>query len=133
MRVGWTARHTLVVQSVQMQRIRACHAGILARATARPTALVARLARLLGRLVVLRAEALNAQAVLEHKVSWTRVAGQGTGTLTGLAVVVALLTAVGRLVVALRALGMTLAACQLPTLGTLDTLIAPRTAARVTA
>lgn len=66
-------------------------------------------------------------------MSWARVAGQGTGALTGLAIMVALLTAVGRLVVALRALGMTLTACQLPALGTLDTLIAPRTAARVTA
>lgn len=53
MRVGWTARHTLVVQSVQMQRVRAGYAGILSRTTARTTALVARLARLLRWLVVL--------------------------------------------------------------------------------
>lgn len=75
MRVDWATSHALVVQPVQVQRIRARHAGILAGAAAGATALVARLAGLRGRLVVLRAEALDAQSVLEHEVGGTGGAG----------------------------------------------------------
>lgn len=53
MRIGRTTRHALVVEAVQVQRIRTRHARVLSRATARPAALVARLAGLRGRLVVL--------------------------------------------------------------------------------
>lgn len=131
--IGRATRHALVVQPVQVQGIGAGDAGILTRTAAGAATLVARLAGLLRRLVVLGAQALDAQAVLEHKVRGARVAGQRSGALTGLAVMVALLAAVGRLVVALGTLGMAFAARQLPTLGTLHTLIATRTAARVAA
>lgn len=46
---------------------------------------------------------------------------------------VTLLAAVGRLVISFRTLWMTLAACQLPALGTLHTLVATRPATGVTA
>lgn len=46
---------------------------------------------------------------------------------------VTLLAAVGRLVITLRTLRMALTACQLPALGTLDTLVATRPATGVTA
>lgn len=59
-------------------------------------------------------------------------AGERTCTFARLAVVVTLLTPIRRLVVALRALGMTLAAGQLPPLGTLDTLVSARPATGMT-
>ena len=131
--VGRAAGHALVVQPVQVQRVGAGHAGVLAGATAGAAALVARLAGLRGRLVVLGAQTLDAQTVLEHKVRGTGGTGQRPRALARLAVVVALLAPEGRLVVALRTLGVALTARQLPALGALDALIPAGSTARVTA
>lgn len=94
---------------------------------------MARLAGLGGRVVVLAAEALDAQALVQHKVGGAGGAGQRSGALARLAVVVALLAAVRCLVVALGTLWVALAAGQLPPLGTLDALVAARPATGVTA
>lgn len=72
--VDRATRHTLIIQSIQMQGVRASYAGILTGSAASPTTLVACFARLGGWFVVLRAQALNAQTLLQHKVSGTGIA-----------------------------------------------------------
>lgn len=76
---GRTARHTLVVEAVQVQRVRARHARVLAGAAARAARLVARPALQRRPIVKLAAQALHAEAALEHKVGGTRGAGERTG------------------------------------------------------
>lgn len=70
------ARHALRVLPVQVQREHACRAAERTGPGARAARPVAGLAKLRGRVVVLRARALGAQAVLEHEVRRTRRALQ---------------------------------------------------------
>lgn len=76
MRTRPAARHALRVLPVQVQREHARRAAERAGAGARAARPVARLAQLRGRVVVLRARALGAQAVLEHEVRRARRALQ---------------------------------------------------------
>ena len=77
--IAGAARHTLVVQPVQVQRERTGHARVLTRAATRPAALVARLAGLRRRVVKLRSQTLHAEAAVQHKVRRAGRAGQRTG------------------------------------------------------
>lgn len=70
--VARATRHALIVQFIQVQRGRASGATELPRAGAPSTIRVAILAEPRQRIVVLRPEAFFAQAVLEHRVGWTR-------------------------------------------------------------
>lgn len=78
-RIGGTARHALVVEAVEVQRIGARDARVLAGAGARAARLVARVAAQRRPVVELAAQALHAQAALQHEVRRTGGAGERTG------------------------------------------------------
>lgn len=131
--IASTTRHTLVVESVKMQREGACHARVLPGTATGPAAIVASFARLRWWIVELRTEALDAETAVEHEVRRTGGTGQRASGVASFTVVMALLATELGFEESLWALGMTFASSELPTLGTRNALISSWSAAGVAA
>lgn len=66
--IASTARHTLIIETVQMQWERASYARVLSGSATGTAAIVARFARLRRWVVELRTETLDTEAAVEHEM-----------------------------------------------------------------
>lgn len=121
-----TTRNALIVEFVKMQWVGASGAAELAGAGASSAVCVAGFAQLSERIVVLCAEAFDAEAADEHRMTGTGSALERSLAFARPTIMVTLLTAVIRLEETFRTLGMTFTRGQLPAFGASHALVVSR-------